>query len=100
MAKKRTTAAFLKTKELVIENLEYLHLRVDEYTNQGMSDESSLLYNRVITLLEKAEETHTFQEFEEIISKGKQIEHHLDAWHAQNGGTSIELKWPSIEPFL
>ena len=102
MKQDRKRQAFLEVKEQINENLEILHIRISDYTDQGMMDEDFALYNQIASLLEELDDCHSFEELVEIVIKGKQIEHDIDSWFAMHGGTTIELTWPEkiIKHFL
>lgn len=100
MAKEKSVNEFLKAKELVIENLETLQFRIANYEEQGMTDEGSVIYNETVGILDQAEACHSFYELEEVITRGKEVEHNVDTWVALHGGNTYELGWPNLKPFL
>lgn len=100
MVKEKSVKEFLKAKELVIENLETLQFRISNYEDQGMIDEGSTLYNEAISIIDQTELCHSFAELDEMIIKGKEVEHNIDTWVSLHGGSTYELTWPVITPFL
>lgn len=85
---------FLHAKEQVMDNLDTVLTRISQCEDQGMLDPGSSLYNEVLMIMDDVEIVHTFEELEEAIIKGKEIEHNVDAWLALHGGNTLELDWP------
>ncbi len=85
---------FHKIKEQVIDNLEEIEVRIGECEDQGMLDSSSALYNQILVLLDDADIVKTYEELEEVIERGKEVEHNIDTWLALHGGNTMELDWP------
>lgn len=87
---------FLKIKDQVIDNLETIEDMIDSCTSQGMIDPGSSLYNEVLQILDEADLAKSYPELDEVITKGKEIEHNVETWLAMHGANTIELTWPVL----
>lgn len=93
---KDAASKFIGVKDDVVINLDALQNRVNECIDLGMLDNESILYNEIYTLLEDVGAVHTYPELAEIIIRGQEIEHNIDAWMSGKGFTTISLDWPDL----
>jgi len=89
--------SFMKAKDQVIDNLETLQVLLDDYTEEGLLDPESVIYNELLAILDEADLSEGNPELAEVIVRGKELEHNLDTWLSMHGGNSMELTWPKLE---
>jgi hypothetical protein len=85
---------FITIKEEVLNNLASIQMAIEEFKDEGMSDDNDELYNQLDVLIKQAEMAEVAPDLDIIIIKARDIEMMLDAWLASQGRNSGELSWP------
>jgi hypothetical protein len=91
---------FYRAKDQVKEAFETLLVRVDDCEELGLIDTGSALYNQILSIMDEVDLAKSFEELDEAIALGRDIEHNLDAFMLRQGMNTIDLDWPDLEPFL
>lgn len=94
MAKDEKILDFLKAQEDTIENLEAIQENLNRCVEGGMIDSNATYYNELSALMDEASLAESWEELEEVVSKGKILEVDVAVWLAGRGQTSIALPWP------
>jgi len=88
---------FIALKDIVIENLNILRANLDTCTDQlGMDDPESVLYNKIIDLIDDVATVELPEELDEIISRAQDIEKAIDIFLAREGQNTLGLTWPDV----
>ncbi|EKE08186.1 MAG: hypothetical protein ACD_17C00297G0002 [uncultured bacterium] len=87
---------FINTKSDVIDNLKAIQEALSLSVNDGMVDLEDRLYNELLGLVDQASVSNSWEELEEVISKGKTLETDVDAFLNVHGQSTMSLPWPSI----
>ena len=96
MAKDPNKLLFLNAKEDAIENLEAIRLSLVRCIDEGMIDEEDLYYNELLALIDEASIADSWDELEEVITKGKTLEIDVSNWLSRHGRSNLSLPWPKI----
>lgn len=91
---------FLKVKGQIIDNLTILQVAISRYTDEGMIDLESSLYNKVVDLLDETHAMEELNELENIVYRAKNIETTIDMWLSSVGRDNMELHWPTFRPII
>lgn len=94
MSKPPHVLAFLEAKETVAENLEAIRLSLIRCVDEGMIDLEDVLYNESLALIDDVLIVKNWDEMDELIAKGKELEQEVAAWLSMHGRTSISFPWP------
>ncbi|PIS02906.1 MAG: hypothetical protein COT85_02425 [Chlamydiae bacterium CG10_big_fil_rev_8_21_14_0_10_42_34] len=94
MAKDPSILEFLDAKSDTIDNLKAILTNLTRCVDDGMVDLESSYYNSLLTLLDEASLSETWDEIEEVIAKAKTLEIDVAVWLSSHGQTSVSLPWP------
>jgi hypothetical protein len=94
MAKDQKVLEFMESRTDVVENLEAIQLNMSRCVEEGKIDLEDAYYNELLTLIDEAELSETWDELMEVVSKAKVLEIDVAAWLAGHGRTSVSLPWP------
>ena len=100
MAKDPKILEFLEAKGDTVSNLKAIQMNLSRCVDEGMIDLEDAYYNALISLIDEASLSKTWEELMEVISQAKILEVDVAAWMAGHGQTSISLPWPKApKPF-
>lgn len=85
---------FLKAKGDTVENLQAIRLNLSRCIDEGMIDLEDMYYNQVLSLIDEASLSKSWDELMEVVTKAKTLEIDVAAWLAGHGQTSLSLPWP------
>lgn len=85
---------FLESKEETIENLEAIQMSLTLSVEEGMIDVDATYYNELLSLIDEAGLSQTWDELEAVIAKGQTLETDVAAWLSLHGRTTLSLPWP------
>ena len=94
MAKHPDILQFLEAKGDTVENLKAIQLNLTRCVQDGMVDANDTYYNELLTLMDEASLSRTWDELLEVIDLAKILEIDVSVWLAGHGQTSISLPWP------
>ena len=85
---------FLEARGDTVENLKAIQESLARSIDGGMIDLEDSFYNQVLSLIDEASLSKTWDELMEVIAKAKTLEVDIAAWLATHGRTSLSLPWP------
>ena len=94
VAKDPSILEFLEAKGDAVDNLKAIILNLTRCVDEGMVDLENAYYNELLSLVDEASLSGTWDELEEVITKAKTLEIDVAVWLASHGQTSISLPWP------
>lgn len=94
MAKDPKILEFLEAKGDTVDNLKAIQMNLSRCVDEGMIDLEEAYHNALISLIDEASLSRTWEELIEVISQAKILEVDVAVWLANHGQTSISLPWP------
>ena len=85
---------FFEAKGDTVNNLKAIQMHLIRCVDQGMIDLHDEYYNHLLSYIDEAAISRSWEELIEVISKAKVLEIDIAAWLASHGQTSISLPWP------
>jgi hypothetical protein len=87
---------FINKREAVLDSLQTLKTALLEAIDLGYDDVEDELYNKLLDLVDMADEAENVEDLSNTITIAKNIEANLDAFLSSKGVSNLEITWPNV----